>query len=260
MLPEFSSDAVILFMLIFVRVLALIGMMPVTGTSDAPTVVKAGAAFFVSLLADMALSKTPQQVPHGLAPIALACAGEVFIGLAMGFTAVAVLEAVNFAGNIAGFQMGFTIANVIDPITGAQVSIISNLYSLVAAVLFIVSGLYRQFITGIITSFSIVGPGMVTLRIGGLREFMTIGSEIFAQAVIIGAPWIVALILVNIGMGLMARTFPQMNVFFVGFPVTIGVGMMVMAFATPFIFATIMTFLEGSEKHFWALLRSVMPG
>ena len=260
MLPTLSSQTVVLFLLVFSRIASLVATLPITGSSDVPATIRAGLAFFMSVIVVFFAGTKYHPVPEGVGPVALACAGEVFVGLLMGFSVMAVMEAVNLAGNMIGFQMGLTIANVIDPNTGAQISIIANYQTLLAGMIFLVSGLYQKFVAGIIRSFEILGPGMVTVRFGGMKEFITMGGEIFSQAVSIGAPLIVVLLLANVGMGLMARTFPQMNVFFIGFPVTIGLGLLFLALSTPFVFSAIVYCLEGSERHFWALLRASMPG
>jgi flagellar biosynthesis protein FliR len=258
--PVASAQFAALLLLVMTRVTAMITMLPVIGSPQVPGVVKAGFSLFVSMIALSipGIGSTP--IPEGLGPMILGAAGEAFIGLAMGFTVRLVLEAVNFAGHMAGFQMGFTIANVIDPITGDQVSIVANFQTMAATVIFIVTGLYEKTIEGVIRSFQLVGPGTVVFRSGGMEEFITLGGQLFSQAVIIGAPLIIVLLLANISMGLMSRVFPQMNVFFIGFPVTIALGLLVLAASTPFVYGAIVVFFEKSETHFWNIVKSAMPG
>ncbi|MCZ7587090.1 MAG: flagellar biosynthetic protein FliR [Deltaproteobacteria bacterium] len=248
--PIPGTEHVVLFFLTFARILALVSTLPVTGQANVPAPVKAGFSAFVALIAAFFMGTSARAVPDGFGPVALALVGEIFIGLAMGLSVKIAVEAAAFAGDMAGFQMGFTIANVIDPQTGAQVSILGNFKALLAAAIFVASGLYLHFIGGILESFHAVPPGGVALRAGGLTEFVAMGSELFGAAVSIGAPWIVVLLLAKIGLGLMARTVPQMNVFFVGFPVTIALGLLVIAMAMPFIFAALVTTFRGVARAF----------
>ena len=260
MFLEFSSDSIILFLLMLSRVLSLVMTLPVFGSERVLPVIRVGLGASLALIAFLVFGPSVTSIPKGLAPLILAMIGEIFLGLAMGFTVRFAMEAVSFAGNMAGFQMGFALANVIDPQTGTQVSLVGNFLMLTASLIFLVSGLYQHFIEGIINSFMILAPGEAVLRAGGMDRFIQIGGEMFVNTVRVGAPWIIVLLLAKVGLGLMARTFPQMNVIFVAFPVTVALGLITLAMAAPFVVALIVTIFSGAEGHFWAVLRAAMPG
>lgn len=254
-----TQEMVVIFLLVFSRILSLIIVLPVLGSPQVIAPVKVGLGFMLALIAFLTLLPSLPPAPVGLGGLVVAMAGEVFLGLAAGFTVRLLMEAVSFAGNIAGFQMGFTIANVVDPLTGTQISIMGSFLMLIATLIFVLSGLHREFIEGIIASFTLTPPGSVTLRPGGIDDFVVMGGKIFSNSVRIGAPWIIVLLLVKVGLGLMARTFPQMNIFFVGFPVTVAMGLMVFALAMPFIVGVILSVLVESQEHFWSVLKTASP-
>ncbi len=256
----FSTDFVILFLLMFFRVLSIVMVLPVLGSDRVSTTAKVGLGFFLTFIAFAAFRPRADAVPATFAAVTAAAVIEMFIGLAMGFTVKMAVEGINFAGNMAGFQMGFSLARVVDPQEGMQVSLIGNFLILMASLIFVVSGLYRHFIAGIVNSFAVLGPGQAVLRPATLDRFIRIGGEMFVNAVRVGAPWIIVLMLTKVGLGLMARTFPQMNVIFVAFPVTIALGLITISMAAPFLVATIMTLFGEAEGHFWFMLRAAMPG
>ncbi|MBZ0272083.1 flagellar biosynthetic protein FliR [bacterium] len=253
-----TPETAVFFFLVLARVLALVASLPFLAFPSIPTTIKGGFAFFVALVVFLALPG-PKAAPLTLGGVALASAGEITIGLLMGFVVRAALEAVEIAGELAGFQMGFTVANVVDPFTGGQVSLIGNFQTMVATLIFVVSGLYLVFIGGLVDSFRIIAPGQAVLQGGGLDLLTDIGGRIFVNAVRIGGPLIITMLLANLGLGLMARAFPQMNVFMVGFPITIGLGFLIIAAGMPFFFTAAKSLFTGAQGDMITAIRLLAP-
>ncbi|MCB9478842.1 MAG: flagellar biosynthetic protein FliR [Deltaproteobacteria bacterium] len=265
MWPAFPPDQLVVFFLIFFRILAVLMLLPVFSARTVYDPAKLGLAFFMAIVTTSFLQghdamPLANDVPMDFGGLVLAIAGEIFLGVTMGFVVTVAIDAINYAGNVAGFEMGLTVANAIDPSSGLQNSIISNFYVMFASMIFIVTGLYLKFVEGIVAGFLKVGPGQVIVSAGSLHSLVELGGTIFVGAVSIGAPWIIVLLLAKVSLGLMARTFPQMNVFFVGFPLTIGLGLFIFAVSLPFAYAAIYATLEGSLTPFWAAIKAAAPG
>ncbi len=259
-LPLISAAPIIVILLIMSRVLALVSMLPLTGTFSVYDPLKVGLGLFMALVVIAYRGVNVAELPHDLPGLAAAMGGEILLGLAMGFTVRVAMEAVNIAGAMAGFQMGFTIANVVDPVTGDQVSVIATFQMLAAALIFFLSGFFDAFMEGVLRSFEIVGPGLARPGAAAFETFSTLGAAMFVNSLAIGAPWILVLLIVKIGFGLIARTFPQMNVFFVGFPVTVALGFVIISVGMPMFYAAVTSVLGETPGQFWTLVRASAPG
>jgi len=146
-----------------------------------------------------------------------------------------IFAAVDFAGTIIGFQMGFSIANVVDPQTDTQVSIIASFEIVLATLIFLAIDGHHIFLEAISTSYEQIPINGVNLGANKIDFILRITADLFILGLKLSAPYIVALLLANVIMGFMARSIPQMNVFVVGFPFTIGLGLLLLALGMPYL-------------------------
>ncbi len=153
---------------------------------------------------------------------------SLVIGMMLGFTVNLVFVAVRFAGDVAGMQIGFSIVNAFDPMSNSQISVISQFYHLRAVLLFFTTGAHLVLVSAMFQSCLALPPFTGGELTGGawhlLREF----GGVFATGLRIAAPVIIVLLLISAAMGVVVKTVPQLNVLVVGFPVKIGVGLIVL--------------------------------
>jgi flagellar biosynthetic protein FliR len=140
--------------------------------------------------------------------------------------------------------MGLGIANVFDPSANAQTSLIGQIQVIFALFLFVILDGHHILIRAVAESYALVGPGAVMLRPEGLQFYSGLVGNIFLIGIQIGAPLIVALLAANFSMGLTARSVPQINIFVVGFPFTIWLGLMFLALSFPFFVEALMQLHE----------------
>ncbi|MCK5237867.1 MAG: flagellar biosynthetic protein FliR, partial [Deltaproteobacteria bacterium] len=133
-----------------------------------------------------------------------------------------------------GMQMGFAVANVLDPQTNSQLSVVAQFYNLLAILLFFALNIHLAFITAIKESFEYIAPYTFSLNRGVVEGLFLMAGNIFAIAVKLAAPVMVTILLANIAMGVLARTVPQLNIFVVGFPITIALGLVIVGITLPF--------------------------
>lgn len=158
-LPFLSADHLESFILVLVRVSAIIVVIPVLSEKNVPVMIKAGLAVIVSVVIFPLVAGTvPSTKNYHLFHLITLIAGEVLIGLTIGFTARLLFAAIQIAGDIIGFQMGFAVANVIDPMSEQSVSIITQLKYLIAMLLFITVNAHHLFFLAIIQSYQFVAP------------------------------------------------------------------------------------------------------
>ena len=201
---------------------------PVLNGSQLPVQVRAGFAFLFTLLTYPvvkdyipAASLTPLELTMWLA-------GEVILGLLVGFLAQLVFMAAEFAGSVIGYQMGFAAANIFDPTTQSQVALISRFQGVFAILLFLSLDIHHLFLEAIVSSFEMLPPGSVTLSGGAIPMIVEVANHSLILSVRLVAPILVLLILSNLTLGVMARIFPQLNVFLLSFPLNIGISFIVM--------------------------------
>jgi len=222
---EYWLDQFHIFLLVLLRVSALLMVAPIFGHRTWLARAKVGLAFTVSIILFPIVADQPLDVPVGILPYALMMIREVLMGVVMGFVVLLLFVAIQFAGQVAGLQMGFGIVNVIDPQSSNQLSIMGQFLNILAILLLLSLNGHHTILTGLVTSFETIPLGGVVLKAGLMQKMIAITAEVFIIGVKIAAPIMTALFLVTAAMGVLARTVPQMNVFMVGFPVQISVGL-----------------------------------
>lgn len=239
-----SLETVQFFLLIFLRVVTLIGMLPVLDTRGVPVLFKGGLALGMSAALLPALNLAPPPL-LGPVPLGLASVGEFLLGALMGLSVRLLFTGVQMAGQLAGFQMGFAVANIFDPVSSAQVSLPAQAYNLFATLIFLTVDGHHRLLMALAESFRRVPPAAGVWSGAGAGPFAALAGEMFELSIRVSAPVLVALLLTSIALGIVARTVPQMNVYFVAMPISIAVGLLFMALSLPFV---------------WLVLRDVFAG
>lgn len=229
LLPFPSPREVILFMLVLSRVAGIFAAMPVFGGQTLQVKIKAVTVIMITLVCFPSLAIVPPaEMPTDVFTLALLALSEVMVGLTMAFITQIIFSAVEFSGQIIGMQMGFTISQIIDPTRGGQTQIMSVVQALFATLLFLSLNIHHLFIKTIVDSFSIIPIGGWHLN-GEIITFLAKRTaDIFILGVRLAAPVMVALLLTSVAMGVMARAFPQMNIFMISMPLNIGIGLIVL--------------------------------
>ena len=219
----FESWAV--FLLVLLRCSALIATLPFFSSRNIPELVKAGLTLSLAILLTPAVKLDAQMVPRDLVSIAVLGLQEFMIGAILGLSVRMLLTAVQLMGQLAGFQMGFAVANVIDPMGGGQVSVLAQFAYLIAILTMLSVGGHFYFFKALADSFTLVPPGSFGLSKSLFDQVSGLAANMFSLALRIGVPVIGALLFTQVIMGVLAKTVPQMNILMVGFPLTVSVGL-----------------------------------
>jgi len=255
-LPFLSAEQIEAFIIVLLRVSAIVVTIPVISDTSVPARVKAALSVLITLIIfPVVLPKISQPANDHALILIYRMAGEVMIGLIIGFVARMIIVAIRMAGDIIGFQIGLSIANVIDPMTSEQVSIISELQYLIALLVFLAVDAHHIFFSAIIQSYSILNPGTFHFS-GQLIQFVfDLSKEMFIIAVKLAAPLMAVMLLTNVGLGIVARTVPQINVFIVGFPLQIAVGLIFIGLTAPLFVRLTQSIFLNFETTLVTLLR-----
>jgi flagellar biosynthetic protein FliR len=231
--PVISQELVMSFSLVLVRVAALIGAMPLFGEQLVPIRVKAGLSFVIAILLFPVVSSSVPPVPETFLPLFLMMISEAMIGAVLGFSARFIFAAAQLAGEVMGMQIGFSVANVIDPISRAHISLIGQVQYVFAILIFLLTNSHHVFIGAIADSFQIT-PSLFFHSSADWMSFIAdLARNMFVLAVKLSIPVIAVVFLSNVGLGIVARTVPQINVFIVGFPLHIAIGLIFLGLSIP---------------------------
>jgi len=223
----------IAFVLVLARLGGLLVAAPLFGHALLPPMVRAGLALALAVVL-LPVLPVPPALPQTVTALAGATALEVLLGTALGLVAQFVFAGVQLGGQLAGIQMGFGFATLLDPQSHAQTTIVAELQQLMVLVLFLVLDVHHLLLAALIDSFRAVPPGAVTVTGAGLQRAVAMAADLFVVGVRVAAPVLLVLVLSNAALGVLAKTVPQLNVFVVGFPLNVGVGLFVMGAALPF--------------------------
>jgi flagellar biosynthetic protein FliR len=253
--PHISPQQVELFMLVLLRVSAIMIMIPVISSRQVPMKLKGGLSAMVSFL--IMPFVTPVPFPMEMPVLVITMIGEAAIGIMIGLVGRLLFAGVQLAGQLVGFQMGFAIVNVVDPVSSTQVSIIGQFQYLIAILVYLAVNGHHVFLFAIAESFHAVPPLAFHFSAPLMECLMGFAATIFVTAVKIGAPIMAILLLTSVSLGLIARTVPQINVFIVGFPLKIAVGLIGIGLTLPMlmkIMGSIFVQFDGQLKGLLGLM------
>lgn len=233
----------------FLRVLALFGAMPVLAQRSVPVRLRVALAFLVSLCAQASLPEMPA-IPLDSAAALLAIVQQLLIGLSLGFAARIVFSAIELAGEFIGLQMGLNFAGFFDPATGGQTTAVSRFYGVSVSWLFIVINGHLLLIAAVVQSFQAFPVGPEPFAFLRTVQPQTWGAEIFRLGLWIALPMIAMLLFVNLVLGVVSRVAQQMNVFAIGFPITLAVGLLGVLLTLPLLSTPFTMALEQMLTYF----------
>jgi len=234
LLTQIGSDKVTGFFLVLARVSPLFVLAPLFSSKMIPARVKGIVAVGISIgLTPLAVHG--QHIPTDPMAVAGMLMVQVLVGLAFAFAVGMVLTAIEAAGALTDMVAGFSYGSTVDPVNGNQGGTMTNLYSLVGLAMFIAIGGDAWTLRGLQKTFDLVpltkAPQIASLTSGVEQAFATI----FVSAVEVCAPVILALLITDVAFGMIAKVVPQVNIFGVGFPMKVGVAMLVVAASLPFL-------------------------
>jgi flagellar biosynthetic protein FliR len=247
------------FLLVLARLAGLVLAAPVLGHALVPLRVRAALAAVLALALAPALP-VPAAAPGTLGALAGALAAESVLGVLLGLVAQLVLAGVELGGQLAGVQMGFGIGNLIDPQAAAQVTVVAQWQQLLALLVFLALDVHHLLIRALLESFRTAPAGGLATTGLGLAAAVGLAGEVFTLGLRIAAPVVVALLLTNTALGVLARTIPQLNVFVVGFTLNVGVGLVILGVSLPFTFRLLAARFAALEPTLGALVRGLAHG
>lgn len=227
----------------FLRVLAVFTAAPIFSSRAFPLRARIALAFFIAFAAQPSLQGQPIISITG--PEAMgAVIQQVGIGLAIGFTVRLVFAAVELAGEVVGFQMGLNFAAFFDPSLNSQSSAVARFFGHMAAFLFVVMNGHLMVMMAVIKSFEAFPADQNFLQALQKMKLYNLGADLFASGLWMALPMVGMLMFANLALGIVSRVAPQMNIYAIGFPITLTVGLIGITATLPMLDQPLMALME----------------
>ncbi|MDN5330931.1 MAG: flagellar biosynthesis protein FliR [Tepidanaerobacteraceae bacterium] len=237
---------IINFLLVFTRIFGFFAIAPFFGRREFPFQARAGLSALIVSIIYPVVDKIA--VPYALWETVALFVKEIAVGLLMGFVVLIMFSAVYIFGEIVDFEMGFGIVSVIDPQINTQVPILGNFFYILTILVFLTINGHHILLSTLIKSFEVLPPGEQVLRQNLLYGVLESFYAMFEAGVKMSIPLISATLLADFALGIMARTVPQMNVFIVGLPFKIVIGVFFLIILLPAFVITLDVLFNGSYE------------
>ncbi len=215
------------------RILAVIASTPLLGDKEVPLQVKIGLGVLLTVLVAPTL-----QIPSGIDPASLQglliLLEQILVGVVMGFAMRIVFTAVEMAGEVAGLQMGLGFASFYDPQNASFQPVLAQFLGVIVSLGFLAMDGHLLVLAALADSFQSFPITTAMPSAVGLHTLVSWGGSLFADALQISLPLLAALMMTNLALGILTRSAPQLNLFAVGFPITLGMGFLVLTLSMPY--------------------------
>ena len=228
---------------IVLRLSIILFMLPIFSSAGVPSALKALTVIALSVMLFPVIRKSIQPVPFELASFTSVIFGELIYGILFSLSMLLVISAFQLAGELIGFEMGFGFSQTADPMTGARFTVLAVWTQLIATLVFLSINGHHMILKILVESFKTVPIGSFALDSALFSKMLLISGMLFILAVKLAAPVLAVLILTQIGLGLMSKFAPQINILATSFPLTITLGMF-------FLGLTMVFWAEMGTSHF----------
>ena len=257
MLPvaDIALHQIEVYSIIFFRIAGIVIMMPFFGSDNVPRLVKIGLSLVITAVLVPTIDISTVALPDNLVSYVVLVAKELLVGMLLGWISMLVFNGIQFAGGLVGFQMGLRIGNIIDPMSEEQISVIGSAQNLLAVLLYLSMRWDHFLFKSIAASFYVIPVAGVTFEGQMAIELTRMSADVFIIALKMGAPILAALFLADVALGFIARTAPQINIFIIGFPVKVALGILLLGVSLPFFCYVFGKLVRNMENNIMIALR-----
>ncbi len=246
------------FLLILVRMTGLFVIAPIFGRRNIPAYLKVGFALLTSLILVNTI-KIPALNYTNILDYMFLVIKEFLVGITLGYVAYLLFTAVHLAGQIIDMQIGFGMVNVLDPMSNMQVPVTASFYFIISMLMFMSLGGHRSLIMGLFDSYKLVPLGGAVFSDKLMNDIIKVFGETFALGFKIAAPVVAAILITDIALGIISRSMPQINVFVVGMPLKIVLGLLVMVITVPMFISVTDVIVNGMNSDIMMFIKDLAP-
>lgn len=226
-------DYIPTFLLVFMRMTGLFVLSPVFGRRNVPAYLKIGMSFMMALVLLNTIPLKGMDIASNIWLYVWILFKEMLIGLAMGYITTLAFSAILIAGQIMDFQIGFGMVNAFDPVNEVAVPIVGNLINMMALLLFFGMNGHHALISLLFDSYTVLPIGDFSIKPDILWYILEIFVQTFIWAIKLAIPLMAVLLLTEVMLGVLSRALPQMNVFVMGMPIRLMIGLIMLLLVLP---------------------------
>jgi len=216
----------------FMRISAMLMAVPVIGSRMVSVRIRVALAILISLLVMPLIPAVPAVDPLSVTGLSISIQ-QVLIGLAMGFILQMVLGVLTIAGEVIAMSMGLGFASMVDPANGVNVPVLSQFFLIMGTLLFLALGGHTMIIQLVVSSFQTLPVAATGIERSSFMLIVSFASQMFIGAAWVALPALISILVITLAMGIMTRAAPQLNIFSVGFPVTMLMGFIILMLVMP---------------------------
>ena len=253
---NFSETEILFFSLVLVRMTSFVVSWPVFGVETVNSHIKVLFATALTLVVFPTLKWTPYQVQALQSNLILLVLREVFIGLSMGYLARLFFFAFRIAGEMVSQAMGLSAASMFNPSMGGQTSSVEQFYTSFATLFYLSVNGHHYLITGLVNSFQWVPAAVLSLNVSQFTGVTQMTQEILELGLRFSAPVVISILVVNLVLGVVGKTVPQLNVLVTSFPINIMIGFFLLIITLPMLMDQLGDFLTLSTTRVFQLVKT----
>ena len=248
------------FILVLTRSSGIFLLSPFFGSLNIPITFRAVTALaFTLVLFPVVTVDNFIELPTSVIMYLAMIIEELFIGWLIGFVSFVSFSAINLAGKVMDMQVGFAIVNVMDPTSGQQIPLIGSFLYNLAVMIFLITNGHHMIIAALAESFKLIPTLGAHWSEPFISMIVDITATIFTTGMKIAMPVTFAILMTNVGLGILARTMPQMNIFVVGIPMHIMIGLFMLAFVIPFYVLFLDVVFDAMYGNISLVLKEISP-
>jgi flagellar biosynthetic protein FliR len=253
---NFSETEILFFGLVLIRMTSFVVSWPVFGVETVSNHIKVLFALLLTLMVFPTLHWSPQQIANVQSGLVMLVVREAFIGLSMGFLARFFFFAFRIAGEMVSQAMGLGAAAMFNPSMGGQSSSVEQFYTSIATLFYLAVNGHHYLITGLVNSFNWVPAGLLSLNVSQFTGVGNMLEEIIVLGLRFSAPVVISILVVNLILGVVGKTVPQLNVLVTSFPINIMLGLFLMIITLPMLMDEMGEFLALSTTRVFQLVKT----
>lgn len=257
-LQDFTVAQIEIWLLVLLRISVLVFLLPILSTEEVPSRFKAGLAFFLSIIIFPVLPQTAINIPPNLPAYIFMAMKELYIGAVMGFAATFLFAGLRFAGAWIDGETGFNMTQIMNPMAQEEDTAVAHLIFIIFVLLLLATGGYAFYLQALAESFRLIPLTGAQMASRDMMEVFTIlTTDSFLLGMKVAAPVVATLFISSVALAIIARIMPNMNVWMVGMPMKIAVGIMTLAFALPLMWQAFQK-QQNSLNGYWIGLMRLM--
>jgi flagellar biosynthetic protein FliR len=247
------------FLLVFVRVTGLFVVSPIFSRRNIPTYLKAGFSLITALILVNTIRVEKLDFYNNIYEYTFLVFKEFIIGIILGYVTYLIFSAIFIAGQLIDMQIGFGMVNVVDPMSNIQISITSNFYYIISMLVLLAVNGHHMIIKALFDSFKYIPIGGAAFNEVLLNDIVRIFGYVFLVSLKISAPVVAAILITDIALGVISKSIPQINVFAVGIPAKIILGVLVMVVTVPIFISLIEMLVNGMHSELYQIIKDMVP-